>query len=141
MKKDVTWWKKLSQSDARQETRGGLMPFRFTGENCPGDFRTWFRKEFFQELDWRDTTWRDYEREEADIIMSVNIMGNDLGQRTMKLTHDERRQKNHSAPTTHLGFDQETREYLQNHNMTGKRIIFSKDSAGGFELAIQDDTP
>ncbi|MDR1839285.1 MAG: hypothetical protein LBQ93_06875 [Treponema sp.] len=138
----MQWSKKLSRTDAQQETRGGLMPFRFTHENCPGNFVTWFREDFFDELDWKDTTWRDYQQEEADIAISVNIQGEDLGQRTMKLTHAERRNKNNNAPATHLNFDEVTREYLQDNDMTGKEIKISKDDlTGGFELVIQDSEP
>jgi hypothetical protein len=137
----MLWWKKLSQSDARQETEGSLMPFRFTSENCPGDFVTWFRNEFFQELEWRNTTWRHYQLEEADARMLVNIMGEDLGQRVMRLTHAERRHKNNSAPATHLDFDDVTKEYLHDNDMTGKHIIFSKELNGGFKLVIQNNAP
>jgi hypothetical protein len=137
----MLWWKKLSQSDARQQTEGGLMPFRFTSENCPGNFVKWFREEFFNELEWNDTIQKNSRLEEADISISVNIMGEDLGQRTMKVTHAEHRHANHNAPTTHMNFDSETAEYLQNHNMTDKYIIFSKDLAGNFNLAIQEDAP
>jgi hypothetical protein len=48
----MQWEKKLSRSDAQQKTKGRLMPFRFTGENCPGNPETWFRNDFFQELHW-----------------------------------------------------------------------------------------
>jgi hypothetical protein len=135
------WWKKLSRSDARQETGGSLMPFRFTKENCPGDFTTWFREVFFKELKWNNTTRRDSRFEEADVIISVIIMGRNLGQRLMRLTHAECRHGNHSAPATHLDFDLETKEYLRSNNMTDKYIIFSKDLAGGFQLVIQDNAP
>jgi hypothetical protein len=78
----MSWFKKLSQSDAQQKTEGGLMPFRFTSENCPGDFVTWFREEYFGELEWKEKTWRSYQLEEADINIFVNILGEDLGFRT-----------------------------------------------------------
>jgi hypothetical protein len=137
----MQWWKRLSQSDARQETTGGLMPFRFTKENCPGDFTTWFREDFFGELDWENTAWRDHEREEAAITISVNIMGDDLGQKVMTLTHAEYRHENHNAPATHLDFDPETKKNLQVHNTVGKYIVFSKDLTGNFKLVIQDEAP
>ena len=138
----MEWSKKLSKSDAQQETRGGLMPFRFTQENCPGDQTTWFREVLFNDADWKDKTWGKYQLEEADIKMSVSIQGEDLGQRDMILTHAERRSKNHNAPATHLNFDEVTKEYLQDNDMTGKEITISKDAlTGGFELVIQDSEP
>jgi hypothetical protein len=137
----MLWWKRLSQSDARQETEGGLMPFRFTRENCPGNFVTWFREEFFKELNWRETIRSDYQIEEADVVISVNIGGEDLGQRVMRLTHAERRHKNNRAPATHLDFDAVTKEYLHNNDMTSKHIIFSKELNGGFKLVIQENAP
>jgi hypothetical protein len=137
----VRWWKRLSQSDARQKTEGGLMPFRFTSENCPDNFVTWFRNVFFSELEWRNTIQKGSCLQESDISMSVEIMGENLGQKVMRLTHDEDRHQNHGAPTTHLNFDSETARYLQDHNMAGRCIIFSRDLTGNFELVIQDDTP
>ena len=137
----MQWWKKLSLSDARQETQGGPMPFRFTSENCPGDYITWFRYTFFQELAWNNITQGDHQIEEAHVNISVNIDGENLGLRTMRVTHDEQRQINKRAPATHMNFDEETAEYLKHHDMTGNYIIFSKDSTGGFDLIIQEDTP
>ena len=137
----MQWSKKMSKSDAQQETKGSLMPFRFTQENCPGNFLTWFREEFFHELEWKDNTNRKQQSEEADITLSVCIQGENLGQRKMKLTHAESRIKNHCAPSTHLSFDKVTKKYLQENDMTGKQIVFSKDLAGCFNLEIEDAEP
>ena len=135
----MRWYKKLSRSDAQQKTKGNPMPFRFTYENCPGNFVTWFREEFFNNLDWKDTPQQE---EEAYITISVTIQGEDLGQRVMRLTHAEQRRINHNAPATHLSFDEVTRRYLQDNNMTGRWIIFSKDDlTGSFKLVIQDVKP
>ena len=79
----MQWSKKLSQSDAQQKTEGSLMPFRFTNEDCPGDFVTWFRDEFFSNLEWKDKTWGKYQSEEAVVPIHVCIQGEDLGQRDM----------------------------------------------------------
>jgi len=134
----MQWYKKLSKSDAQQKTKGSPMPFRFTHENCPGNFITWFREVFFYGLDWKNAP----NHEEADITMSVIIQGEDLGQRVMKLTHTEQRRINHSAPSTHLSFDEDTKRYLQDNNMTGKWIVFSRDDlTGSFKLIIQDIKP
>lgn len=137
----MQWWKRLSLSDARQETEGGFMPFRFTGENCAGNYETWFRDEFFKELKWQYKTERGYKLEEACVTMSVNIMGKDFGQRYMKLTHAEYRYRNNHAPTTHMDFDKELKEYLHDNDMTGKYIVFSKELTGSFNLIIQNDAP
>lgn len=137
----MRWWKQISVTDAQQETAGSLMPFRFTKENCPENFVTWFRENFFGDLKWRDTSWREYQLEEASINISVNIMGENLGQREMRVTHASRRNQNHNAPTTYLDFDHITREYLQENDMTDKYIVFNKDSNGYFSLTIQKDAP
>ena len=137
----MQWWKKLSLSDARQKTGGGLMPFRFTSENCPGNFVTWFKDVFFGELEWGGAIQMGRQIEEAHIGISVNIDGEDLGQRIMRVTHDEQRNKNNGAPTTHLNFDEATNEYLRSNDMTGKYIVFSKGLAGDFHLIIQDEPP
>jgi hypothetical protein len=135
----MEWGKKLSRSDARQETEGSFMPFRFTNENCPGDYTVWFREEFFRELEWKDAPGKQFPTEEADLAVSVNIMGTDLGLKTMKVTHAEERHKNHGAPPTHLDFDEETKQYLQEHDMAVKDISFSKnDLTGDFKIVIQD---
>jgi hypothetical protein len=69
----MQWWKQLSLSDARQETGGGFMPFRFTSENCPGNFVTWFREVFFSDLEWGYTIQRGRRIEEAQIGIFVII--------------------------------------------------------------------
>jgi len=137
----MKWSKKMSPSDAQQETKGSLMPFRFTQENCPGDLNTWFRDKFFNGLEWKDKTRRNTQIEEADIKISVRIQGKDLGQRDMRLTHTESRKKNHNAPSTHLIFDKVTRKYLKDNDTTGEQIVFTKDLAGLFNLDIGDNEP
>jgi hypothetical protein len=59
----------------------------------------------------------------------------------MKLTHALRRNNNNNAPTTHLNFDEITREYLQDNDTTNKYIFFYKGLAGDFHLVIQDTKP
>ena len=57
------------------------MPFlRFTRSNSGHDHRTWFRKVFFEDLDWREgISGRGLPMEWAEIKLDVTIEGAELG--------------------------------------------------------------
>lgn len=121
----MKWEKKLSRSDAQETVPvGSKMPFlRFTKERYNVDHLIWFREIFFQNLDWINSA--DSDEETAEIYIQVTILGANLGLKKMELSHKPSRAKNHSAPTTHLNYDNATRLKLESMDVTGRKVIVS----------------
>ncbi len=134
----LTWSKSLTDSDAQQDTSGAKMPFlRFTKEKSPNDHRTWFRRVFFANAAWTNSTSRQGRPTEiTDIDIHVVILGKDLGFRKMRVDHDPSRSDNHGAPTTHLHYDSVTRQELESSNLTGNTVVVTSD-AGNYSLVVQ----
>lgn len=134
----LKWRKRLSRSDAQQDTRGAKMPFlRFTRGSIPGDHTTWFREVFFAGADWRHETSRQmHSIETAQIKIHVIINGNDLGERSMKIDHDPARVGNHNAPTTHLHYDAKTRKELESTDLSEHLVVVERDDAGRYSLTV-----
>ena len=89
----------------------------------PHDHTTWFREVFFSGLDWRrETQWREH----ANIRIDVVILGKPCGLRTMRVDHRPARENNHSAPTTHLHYDWDTRARLLDQDLTGHTIRLTR---------------
>lgn len=119
------WSKKLTKSDAQQDTMGAKMPFlRFTKQKIPYNHKTWFRNEFFGKLTWKQSVSRFGKPiEEVKVPFHVVILGKDLGTREMLVDHAPSRAENHSAPTTHLHYDNVTRQALESQNLDGHSIV------------------
>lgn len=132
------WRKRMNQSEAMRQTRGAPMPFlRFTRGNLHEDHATFFRETLFGDAPWRRTTSRQgHAVEEAFIGVHVIIDGRDLGTRRMQLNHDPQRAINHSAPTTHLLYDDATRQVLESTDMTGRPARVWRDSQGDYHMTI-----
>ena len=134
----MRWSKKLSKSDAQQETRGARMPFlRFTkGRSVLNNHLTDFRNIFFAALNWRRKISQfGHPIEEATINIHVVLGGQDLGVRQMRLDHDPERTRNHRAPTTHLHYDQRTRLALERVNLAGHTVVVQA-TGGGYSLEV-----
>lgn len=129
----LQWSKKLSSSDAQETVPvGSKMPFlRFTKENNTFDHFTYFREQFFKDLDWVPHD----NGELAEISINVTILGESLGLRKMKVDHKPSRALNHSAPTTHLIYDNATRHKLESLNVTGKTVVVKND-LGSYSLDV-----
>lgn len=133
------WKKKLSRSDAQVETRGALMPFlRFTKKGAPVGDPSWFRNNFFANLNWQQTySSLGHQKEIARIKVHVRLPGNYLGVRTMTLDHDPQRKRNHVAPTMHLLYDDATRQALEATNLAGHDVIVEMDGSGNCCLTVK----
>ncbi|HDR1882376.1 TPA: hypothetical protein QB630_000042 [Pasteurella multocida] len=125
----LEWKKVLSQSDAQETVPvGSKMPFlRFTKENNSFDHTTWFKTDFFSNLHWIENP-KDPNGEIAEILIEVILLGKNLGQRRMYVDHKPYRGRNHSAPTTHLNYDNATRLTLESLNLSGHTVIVTNDN-------------
>lgn len=132
----LKWRKTLTKSDAQQDTRGAKMPFlRFTKGNITGDHTTWFRDEFFSDAVWSKVP-KHVHQEETKIKIHVVLDGDDLGERTMRIDHDPTRAGNHSAPTTHLHYDNKTRQALESTDLAGHSVVVERDESGKYYLKV-----
>lgn len=134
----LKWTKKLTRSDAQQRTQGSKMPFlRFVKGSVSHDHTKWFRNVFFDGLNWNPAkSVKGNQIEAASVDVKVEILGNDLGVRKMRLDHDPSRAANHRAPTTHLHYDTKTRSLLESMKLAGRTVEVVRDNAGAFFLRV-----
>lgn len=134
-----SWSKKLSTTDAQQQTTGGIVPYlRLTSGNLPrGSFQTWFRNVFFGNCSWSPSYFNNKPVQEAKVIFTVSIKGSSKGNIAFIVTHDDTRQDNHNAPNTWLHWPNQMATYLQATNLAGHRITLSRDNANAFNLDIR----
>lgn len=134
----LRWSKKLTKSDAQQKTTGSKMPFlRFTKGYSRHDHMTWFRNEFFDTLNWQpDRSKQGLLGEKARVRLRVTLLGTDLGVRSMRLDHIPDRAMNHKAPTTHLHYDTQTRHALEARDLSGHKVVVTRDDADRYNLEV-----
>lgn len=135
----LTWEKKLSTTDAQQQTTGGLVPYlRLTSGNIPtSDFQTWFRQSLFGGVAWQAGQFGGKPVEEAHIPFNVTVQGLNLGPVLFRVTHDDTRQDSNNAPNTWLHWPDQMTTILHNNNFTGNKVVLTRDPAGSFSLEIQ----
>lgn len=134
----LTWEKKLSTTDAQQQTTGGLVPYlRLTSGSLSGNaFQTWFRNTFFNSVQWAAGTFNNKPVEEAHVPFEVTIQGVKLGTVNIKVTHDDTRQDSNNAPNTWLHWPDQLSNVLQSNNFAGHQVVLTRDNAGVFHLEI-----
>lgn len=135
----LSWKKKLSITDAQQETTGRIVPYlRMTkGSLRNGDFRTWFRNTMFGALSWQPGSFgKEEDLEVAFADMTVSIDGKSFGKIRVMVTYGPNRSQNNSAPTTWIHWPDQVQIHLQNNNLTGFWAQVEKDSSGNFSLSI-----
>lgn len=135
----LTWEKKLSTTDAQQQTTGGLVPYlRLTsGSLTQNNFQTWFRQTFFDNCAWQAGQFNNKPVEEAHIPYNVTVQGLHLGTVLFKATHDDTRQNSHNAPNTWLHWPSQMETLLQNNNFANCMIVLTRDDTGAFSMEIQ----
>lgn len=124
------WSKILTRSDAQQKTRGSKMPFlRLTkGKVIKDD--NWFKDYFFEPLNWVDRG----SISEATSKFDIYILGTFIATRELKLNHKTVRSMNHSAPRTHLLYDDFVRNHLEQVNLVGKVVRIIQKPEKNYEL-------
>ena len=132
----LKWSKKLTLSDAQQETTGAKMPFlRFTKGTTQENHRKWFRETFFGDAIWSPDTGKGAKFEKTVVKMRVILEGKDVGIRSMRVDHNPDRSGNNSAPTTHLHYDNKTRSELESTNLAGHKVVVKyEDGEYSFEV-------
>ncbi|MDP3908598.1 hypothetical protein [Novosphingobium sp.] len=135
----LTWEKKLSTTDAQQQTSGGLVPYlRLTSGNLSSaSFQTWFRQTFFANCTWQAGQFNNKPVEEAHVPFTVSVQGIQLGTVLFKATHDGTRQDSHNAPNTWLHWPPQMEAVLQNNNFANCPLVLTRDASGAFSMEIQ----
>ena len=129
------WKKKLTRSDAQQDTQGAKMPFlRFIKANLSVDHTTYFRTTFFAQADWLKSS---DQAERVGITISVKLpMHTAPIDRQMILDFDPARSENHSAPTVHLMYDEQTKRELERQDLSDQEVEVSSNN-GTYHLIVQ----
>lgn len=137
-KKLLTWIKKLSKTDAQQETSGGLVPYlRLTKSSLDNeDFQTWFRDTLFDNAPWVAGTFGKEQVEEATIPFKVSVNDIQIGTQTLKVTHGVNRQHKNNTPNTWLHWNAQLESMLQLNDFTDLPVRITRESSGVFRLDI-----
>lgn len=134
----LTWIKHLSQTDAQQETTGGLVPYlRLTKSSLEGeDFQTWFREKFFAGAAWAAGYYGKEPVEQVKVPIEVTVRDLKLGTDVMLVTHGENRKDKHNTPCTWLHWSPGMQEMLSLNDFTGKPARLTRDDNGVYHLDI-----
>ena len=111
------------------------MPFlRFIKGNLSVDHTTYFRTTFFAQADWLKSS---DQAERVGITISVKLpMHTAPIDRQMILDFDPARSENHSAPTVHLMYDEQTKRELERQDLSGQEVEVSSNN-GTYHLIVQ----
>lgn len=128
-----TWKKKITKSEAIRPNHGREMPFlRLTKSGMAHDHTTWFRDCFFSSLPWKGN---NNQAEKLRVQLEVTILGTSFGIRTMGIDFDPARSRHNSAPTIHLYYDSNTKDFLLRNDMTGRNVhLTEQDNMFYFEI-------
>lgn len=134
----LTWHKKLSQTDAQQETTGGLVPYlRLTKASLEGeDFQTWFRQEFFGNAAWVAGSFGKEPVELAKVPFEVSVGGINLGTQTVEVSHGENRKDKHNTPNTWIHWNSQLSAMLQLNNFTDHTVTLTREDTGVIRMDI-----
>lgn len=135
----LTWHKKLSTTDAQQQTTGSLVPYlRLTSGNISAStWQDWIRHTLFGGVAWQAGQFHGKPVEEAHIPFNVTVQGVQLGQVLFRVTHDATRQDSNNAPNTWLHWPDQMASILQNNNFADHNVVITRDNSGSFALEIQ----
>jgi hypothetical protein len=134
----ATWSKRLSRTDAQQETKGGIVPYlRLTKSSLTTqDFQTWFRTDFFAAANWQAGTFGKENVEQATIPFAVSINGVLIGTQDMLITHGDARQDSHNTPNTWLHWSNQLQHMLEINDLSGRTVTLTRGATGAFSLDI-----
>jgi HKD family nuclease len=140
----VLWWsKRLSRSDAQQlhgATSNPTNTLRLSQAGYDIDWRTFFRQEFFGELEWRPR--KDLPRvEEAQVPIELVVDGQGLGTHNLLVDYDSSREAYQANITTFLHWGEVMGRTLKSHDYTGCFVVLEKFEDLSFRLTIRQTQP
>ena len=135
----LTWTKKLSKTDAQQETTGGLVPYlRLTKSSLTDeDFQTWFREEFFAGCAWVPGHYGKEAVETATVAVDVSVKDIAIGKEMLTVTHGENRKDKHNTPNTWVHWSPKLQQILELNDFTDQPVRLTREDSGLIRLDIQ----
>ncbi len=137
--KELCWTKKLSDTDAQRDTRGGKVPYlRFTrGADKNIDYQSWFRSDFFADQNWQPGTFgKEEDLETCKVIISVTFGGVSLGDVVFQATHGPNRWESNNAPNTWLHWPSTLLDLLEKNDMSQKQVTLTRHENGSFSMTL-----
>ncbi|MGR3433942.1 MAG: hypothetical protein ACU0CO_03490 [Shimia sp.] len=138
----LEWSKKLSKTDAQQETTGGLVPYlRLTKGSLGGgdEFQAWFRDEFFGGMAWvPGAHGRETDVEICSVPFEVTFRGIALGNVLFRVTHSPNRWRSNNTPNTWLHWPEKIGTMLGLNDLSGQTILIQKQPDGRYTMALGD---
>ena len=132
------WTKKLSASDAQRKPSGnerGSITLVKAGH--PIDWRTYFRKEFFADVEWVPGWTRTRKRREAATVrFETTVLGTKLGELSIPVTYEPHRESGQDTYTSLLHLAP-LAPYFEQHDMTGRQLTMERRADASFALSIQ----
>lgn len=133
----LTWYKKLSKTDAQQETTGGLVPYlRLTMGSRGDDFQTWFRDDFFAGAPFVPGVFGKESVEIAKVPFDVTVKDVNIGTEIVTVTHGPARQNSNNTPNTWIHWSAKIEQILQLNDFSTRPVRITRDDHGAFHLDI-----
>lgn len=137
------WRKQMARTDAQQAAPGSNPTgnLRLTAARNPIDWRTFFRRDLFADVDWRAQEDRRGNRTEvASVEFDVSIRGVSLGTRTLTVDHAPHRQSNQDNHVTVLHWG-ELSETLRATSYVDDYVVLERLEDGRYRLRITEADP
>lgn len=133
----VEWRKALSRSDAQRKPKGNQRgSITLVAAGYPINAQTYFRHDFFSGAKWiADTTSTGESREVSEVTFATSVLGEDLGDQTLPLSHAPNREASQANYTTllHIG---PLGSLFGGQDMTGRELRLERRADGSFALWI-----
>jgi hypothetical protein len=133
----VEWRKSLSRSDAQRKPKGNQRgSITLVAAGYPINAQTYFRHDFFSGVAWvADTTSTGEGRETAEVALAASVLGQDLGELHLPVSHAPNREASQANYTTllHIG---PLGPHFAAHDMTGRELRLERRADGSFALSI-----
>lgn len=139
----ATWWKRLSASDAQHPPSAGSAVtgvLRLSKAGHPINWRTYFRRDFFGELEWRSRSVSGQTGEETFVPFQVTIVGQDLGNVTLRIDHAPHREADQDNVPTVLHWG-DLAPTLRDTNYANHYVILTRAEDGSYALEIARTAP
>lgn len=137
------WWKRLSASDAQHPPGAGSAVtgvLRLSKAGHPINWRTYFRRDFFGESEWRPRSVSGRAGEETFVDFAVTVLGRDVGSVTLRIDHAPHREADQDNVPTVLHWG-ELAPLLHETNYTNHYVILSRYEDGSHALEIARAAP
>jgi len=136
------WFKKLSPTDALQNTGHSISALRLSKAKHDIVWQTYFRYDFFGDQTWTTETSRQgFPMEAAIVDFNVKVDGQDLGVQPIRVDHAPHREKGQLNVPTDLKWGPVLSAALRRKNFTSYFVVLGRLTDGSSTLTIQRQDP